>query len=90
MYKTKIKVSRPGGRNLIQRLVYSGHERIHILTYQTVTTPDGLIFHIYSPLEWQRPGGYIFYKSTLEDEMGDNLLIDAQQYCICEDRAYAL
>lgn len=46
---TKFKMCRPGGANLNQRSVYSGHNRIHSFVYQTITTPDDLLFSLYGP-----------------------------------------
>ncbi|OWZ10500.1 hypothetical protein PHMEG_00016650 [Phytophthora megakarya] len=34
---------------LSQKSVYNGHKRKHALKYQTLTTPDGLIVHLYGP-----------------------------------------
>eukprot|EP00171_Calliarthron_tuberculosum_P004173 IDg4173t1 len=48
---TKIKITRPSGTAMIQRAVYSGHKRMHCLTYQSISTPDGLIFHLFGPVE---------------------------------------
>lgn len=39
---------------LAQRLYYSGHKRIHGIKFQTVVTPDGIIAHVYGPLEGRR------------------------------------
>ena len=46
----KIRIARPSG-NMYQKSVYSGHKRIHCLSYQTIATPGGLIFHIYGRIE---------------------------------------
>eukprot|EP00171_Calliarthron_tuberculosum_P021420 IDg21420t1 len=48
---TKIKIARPSGANSMQRSLYSGHKRVHGLTYQTVTAPYRLIFHLFRPVE---------------------------------------
>jgi hypothetical protein len=47
-------MSRPGGDGSIQRSAYSGHKRFHCFSYQTVATPDGLIIHLYGPVEGRR------------------------------------
>ncbi len=46
---TKIRIALPG-RNIHQRAVYGGHKRMHCISNQTITSPDGLIFHIYGPV----------------------------------------
>jgi len=45
---TKIRMCRPKGSTR-QGACYSGHKRVHCLTYQTVTAPDGLIVHFLDP-----------------------------------------
>ena len=44
---TRIQMSRPSGHSSLQRSCYSGHKLFHYLMYHTVTTPDGLIFHLH-------------------------------------------
>ena len=44
---TGLFVARPSGG--LQRSVYSAHKRTHILKFHTVTTPDGLLFHLFWP-----------------------------------------
>lgn len=46
---TKIRIGRPGGPGKVQRSCYSGQKRAHCLIYQTITTPDGLVFYMYGP-----------------------------------------
>ena len=44
---TRIEMARPGGRAVLQRCTYSVQKRVHCLIYQTITTPDGLMFYLY-------------------------------------------
>ena len=46
---TKIQMCRPGGTGAFQRSVYSGHKRFHCLICQSITTPDGLMMHLFGP-----------------------------------------
>lgn len=46
---TNIKISRPGGGSLSRRACYSGHKPMNSLNFQTMSTPDGLIFVLYGP-----------------------------------------
>lgn len=87
---TKLKIAKPGGPAVIQQSVYSGHKRQHCLTFQTVSTPDGLIFHIYGPMEGRRSDNYLYYKSEIDSFLQDNMKIDGKQYCIYGDQAYVL
>lgn len=44
---SKIRMYRPGGDNYNQPAVNSGHNRVHRLIYQTLSTEDGLKFSLY-------------------------------------------
>jgi len=86
---TKIQICRPGGPSVNQRSVYSGHKRFHCSIYQTITTPDGLVFHVYGPEEGRRHDLTLYRKSNMDQLLQNHLLID-RQYCIYEDAAYML
>ena len=68
---TKIKMARPIGY-CRQRSMYSGHERMHFLSYQTITTPDGLIFHLHGPVEDSRMP-FSYRESCLNQVLGQNM-----------------
>lgn len=87
---TKIRMCRPGGANAYQRAVYSGHKRIHCLVYQTVTTPDGLMFALYGPVEGRRHDLTLLRESGWNDVWGESLFIDGEWYYIYGDSAYLL
>jgi len=38
----------------LQKVVFNGHKRVHALKFQSLVTPDGLIAHIYGPIEGRR------------------------------------
>ena len=40
-------ICRPGQN---QRSVYNGHKRVHVLKFQSVTLPNGLIGNLYGPV----------------------------------------
>ena len=85
---TKIQMSRPKGHGSFQRASFSGHKRFHCLIYQTVTTPDGLIFHLYGPEVGRRHDMYLYRTSGLDGILRDTLLIEGKQYAIYGDAAY--
>jgi len=87
---TKIKMARPSGPAMHQRAVYSGHKRFHCLTYQTISTPDGLIFHLFGPIEGRRADAYLYHASDIDDILRVNLNIGNIQYYIYGDQAYAI
>lgn len=87
---TKIKMQRPGGSSQNQRCVYSGHKRFHCLIYQTMTTPDGLVFALYGPEEGRRHDLTLLRKSGWNERLQEALLIDGEYYYIYGDSAYML
>ncbi|TGZ80821.1 hypothetical protein EX30DRAFT_297924, partial [Ascodesmis nigricans] len=56
-------IARPVRR---QRTYYNGWKRIHVLKYQAVVTPDGLIVHFYEPLEGRRHDIHVYRESGLQ------------------------
>ena len=85
---TKIQNSRPGGAAIIQRACYSGHKRFHCLIYQTITTPDGLMFYLYGPEVGRRHDMTLYKESNLEADLQENMIVDRTQYCLYGDAAY--
>jgi len=85
---TVIAVSRPSDHEA-QNVAYNGHKRKHALKYQAVTTPDGLILHVYGPLEGRRHDWTLYMRSGLDESLGDLLLVDGKQYVIYGDSGYS-
>ena len=44
-------VCRPGEN---QRAIYNGHKRVHSVKFQSVALPNGLVGHLYGPVEGKR------------------------------------
>ena len=87
---TKIQMSRPGGHSSLQRSCYSGHKRFHCLMYQTETTPDGLIFHLYGLEVGGRHDLTLLRESKLQDRLQICLKINGRQFYIYSDAAYMI
>jgi len=85
---TAIHVARPGGG--LQRACYSRHKRRHVLKFQSVTTPDVLVFHMYGPHEGRRHDMVLYYESGLNDHWRQTLLIDGVQHHLYGDSACVL
>jgi len=85
---TKLRITRPKGFHLLQRSVYSGHKRQHCYNFQTISTPDGLVFYIYGPMEGRRSDIYLYHVSGLDRLLREYLKIGEKQYCIYGDQAY--
>jgi len=85
---TGLFVALPGGA--LQRSVYSGHKRTHMLKFQTVATPDGLIFHLFGPEEGRRHDVTMYREAGMEKSLQGGLSIGGVQYCIYRDAAYLI
>ena len=73
-----------------QRTCYSGHKRYHFLKFQNITTPDGLIFHLFGPLEGRRHDKRLYDESGVDEKLESSLLIDSTQYYIYDNPAYQI
>lgn len=50
-----------------QEAVYNGWKRKHCLKYQAVVTPDGIIIHLYGPVEGTKHDALVWNESGLSD-----------------------
>ncbi|GFO21880.1 hypothetical protein PoB_004838500 [Plakobranchus ocellatus] len=74
-----------------QKVVFSGHKRIHCLKFQGIMTPNGLFAHMFRPMEGRRHDAAMFHESgimtTLEETMNRP---DGTPLCLYGDPAYRL
>ena len=63
------KTCRP---SLFQRVVFSGHKRAHGLKFQAVVTPDGLISHVFGPIEGRHHDAFLLAQSGLPDALREH------------------
>ena len=87
---TKIQMTRPDGSAVLQLSVYSGHKRFHCLIYQTVTTPDGLLFYMYGPEMGRRHDMMLYRESGMDGILQSTFHIGGGQYCLYVDAAYII
>lgn len=83
---TALFIPRPGGG--LQRSCYSGHKRRHAIKFQSVLTPDGLIFHLYGPVEARRHDMTLYHESGLDAILAHELVIDGVQFYLYGDATY--
>ena len=76
---TKREIARPSKG---QRAAYSGHKKIHCLSYHGLVLPDGIVGHFFGPLEGRRSDQGLFNDSGLLH------LLD--KYCRHEGRRYPI
>ena len=53
----KIRIARPSGP-VHQRALYSRQKRVLCLSHRKLTTPNGLIFLLYGPVEGRQPDAF--------------------------------
>ena len=75
-----VQTACPGKSDSSQRNVYSRHKRMHCLHSQTATTPDGLIFYLYGPVEERQTGAHLYRKSGVDAALRSNLTVGNEQY----------
>lgn len=60
------QIARP---SLYQRVVYNGHKKMHALKFQALTTPDGMIAHLWGPVEGRRADPHLLKESQLLEKL---------------------
>ena len=73
---TKLQISRPKGRS--QRATYSGHKRINCIKFQAISAPDGLILHLFGPVEGGKHDLTMYRESEVDASLASILLIDGE------------
>lgn len=84
--RISIFVARPKG--MVEWSKYNGHKRRNGIKMQAVSTPDGLIFHLYIPVEGRRHNLTVFRNSGLEPVRSQHLMIKGSHNFIYRDPAY--
>jgi hypothetical protein len=73
-----------------QQQCYNGHKRVHALKYQSITTPDGIIVHLFGPIEGRRHDVFVLAKSGLVHFLKLMLKYKCDQLNVYGDPAYGL
>lgn len=85
---SKIKMAHSGGGGSNQRACYLGHKGIRCFCYQTITTPDGLMFSLHGLDVGRRHDITLLHSSGVEQQLDTSLLINGTQYYIHGDSSY--
>ena len=73
-----------------QHVLYNGHKRKHAHKYQAVLTPDGMLLHVYEPLEGRKHDWTLYTRSGIEKQLPNCLqLEDGTHFCIYGDSGYS-
>ena len=73
-----------------QKVVYSGHKRIHALKFQSVVLPNGIIGHMFGPIEGRRHDAAMLAESGILgilEQMSDE---NGQPFYLYGDAGYPL
>ncbi|ETP47412.1 hypothetical protein F442_06545 [Phytophthora nicotianae P10297] len=79
------RIGKPLG-NAEQHALYSGHKRCHGIKFQSVTTPDGIISHLFGPAEGRLHDLTLLDASGLEETIQNDQRFDG--YLLYGDPAY--
>ncbi|XP_028411590.1 protein ALP1-like isoform X2 [Dendronephthya gigantea] len=72
-----------------QRILFSGHKRVHGLKFQSVVCPNGLISNLYGPIAGKHHDAFMLHESKLLPKLED-LFRPPQIFTLYGDPAYPL
>ena len=81
------RVARP---KYYQRVMYKGHKRVHVIKFQSVVVPNGLIANLSGPFEGRRHDSTTLYESALLPNHRRVAFYNNQLLCLYGDPAYPL
>ena len=73
-----------------QKVMYSGRKRFHCLKFQSVTTPNGLIGHMFGPIVGRRHDTFMLSVSGLQQKLANITKHDGSQCVIYGDPVYGV
>ena len=74
-----------------QSVMYSGHKRFVLIScLQSVTAPNGLIAHMYGPIDGRRHDAYMLQESGLQAKLATITKPDGSPFVIYGDPAYKI
>jgi hypothetical protein len=85
---TGVEIARPSGTS--QRASYSGHKRQICLKFQAISAPDGLVLHLFGPVEARRHDMFLYNESRLENVLRSSMVMADRQYYLYGNPAYTL
>lgn len=76
---------------IAQRLFYSGHKRVHCLKFQSIMCANGIMAHMFGPIEGSRHDAAMLRESGLLEQLGNQMRRSATEvYAVYGDPAYPL
>lgn len=87
---TSREICRPTPNVINQQEVYNEHKKCHCLVYQGITTPDGLLVHLYGPLSGNTHVMKVYLQSNIAQVIRQMAKApDGTQLKIYGDKGYA-
>jgi hypothetical protein len=81
-------MARPGGLRQIE--IYSGQKRRNCVKFQAVSAPDGLILHLYGPINGRMHDMTLYRESDINSIIQSSMNSLGVQYCLYGDPAHCL
>jgi hypothetical protein len=74
-----------------QKLVFHGHKRVHGLKFQSIAIPNGLVSHLYGPIEGRRHDAGMLRESNVLAQMANHMTSpNGHIFFVYGDPAYPL
>jgi len=74
-----------------QTLVFNGHKRVHGIKFQSIVAPNGIVVHLYAPIEGRRHDAGMLRESDVEAQMEHHITNpNGEVYSMYGDPAYPL
>ncbi|KAM7436750.1 hypothetical protein ABFA07_013482 [Porites harrisoni] len=70
--------------------MYSGHKRVHCLKFQSVMAPNGIIAHLFGPIEGRRHDAFMLGESNLLPLLERMVKPNGDPYVVYGDPAYGI
>lgn len=78
----KIVIAGSDDENM-KNLVYNGHKRKQIITYQEITKPDGSVLHTSGKLEGRQHDWKLYFRSKNKNKQLKQILLnDGKECCV--------
>ena len=71
-----------------QRVTFSGHKRVHCLKFQSLMLPNGLIGHMFGPMEGRRHDAILLRESNILGQLQQLYTHDGRPFTVYGDPAY--
>ena len=69
---TKFFICRP---SQYQQVAYNGHDRAHCLKFQAIVIPNGIIAHLYGPVEGRRHDMQLWDVSSIAEKLAEHAVV---------------